>query len=297
MTDEPAGSDNVSARSPEPGDVLLGTFRLGKPDGDESGPGRRPAGYPLRLTIPPEPNDYEEEDDEVEPEDERTPLQKAKDAVRDSLLAQLASLRDDDEDDAYKKLFQEARTLHAGHLPLLVEWLRFTYGDGPPYDDKQRAARVVAAADKVIGAIDRDELTKALGVKYDKENAKDLAIQKRTNERKAALVEALTKKARVLLEGGKLKKADFEKTWVELRRFVDVKQAKYARFRYEVEIANGFLGKALEIVRETIKEHPFEKKAYAKRIELYEKLGWDHWAALEKRWLLRRFPPGGYPPF
>ncbi|MDJ0974749.1 MAG: hypothetical protein QNJ98_09850, partial [Planctomycetota bacterium] len=250
-----------------------------------------------RLTIPPEPNEYEEEDDEVEPEDERTPLQKSKDAVRDALLAQLASLRDDGEDEAYKKLFQQARSLHAGHLPLLVEWLRFVYGDGPPFDDKQQANRVYAAAEKVIDAIDRDALTKALGVKYDKEDAKDLARQKRANERKAAYVEALTKKARVLLEAGKASKADFEKTWVELRRFVDVKQSKYARFRYEVEIANGFLGKALEIVRDTIKEHPFEKKAYAKRIELYEKLGWDHWAALEKRWLLRRFPPGGYPPF
>lgn len=281
----------------EPGDVLLGTFRLGKPDGDESGPGRRPAGYPLRVSVPPEPNDYDEEKDEVEPADKRTPIQKAEDAVRDALLKELATLREDGEDAAYKQLFQEARTRYAGHVPLLVEWLRYTYGEGPPYEDDGRRARVEQAADKVIAAIDRDALAKALGVRYDPKDPEELATKKRVEERRDALVEALTKKARVLLEAGKARTKDFEAAWADLRRYADITEAKYARFRYAMALADGFLGKALEIAREAIKDSPFDKQGYRWRIELYEKLGWAHWAALEKRWLLRRFPPGGYPPF
>lgn len=280
----------------EPGDVLHGRFHLGKSSSNEKGAGRRPGGYAVRYTIPPEPVDYEE-DESVEPADDRDALQKARDAVRDGLVSQLAGLRKGKEADAFKKLHREAVKAYPRHLDLKREWLRFVLGDGPPYKDKARAARVRRAVKEVLGALDRDEIAKALGVKYDATKPEDLRTKKEADKQRAALVEALHADARVLVSQLPGSKAEFEKVYTELRRFQDVGKGAYVWLTYELELSHEHYGKALEILGTQIKAAPQKKKAYKKRLALFTKLGWSHLVERESSWMLRRFPPAGFPPF
>ena len=89
---------------------------------------------------------------------------------------------------------------------------------------------------------------------------------------------------------------DFERTFAELRKWVDTTDDKYVLLHIRREKRHGRLGNALELLNRHITKSKQQKMLFDKRIKLLNELGWAHWRDYEKKWLLLRMPKE-YAPF
>ena len=98
---------------------------------------------------------------------------------------------------AFDALFTALDGEYAGHIPLLQARLRFLD------DEKARAGRlpaVVAAAEAVVKEVDQTALALHFGTKVDEADPVQVKARGEMEERKAALADALARKARALID-------------------------------------------------------------------------------------------------
>ncbi|KAL5139714.1 Tripeptidyl-peptidase 2 [Glycine soja] len=90
----------------------------------------------------------------------------------------------------------------------------------------------------------------------------------------------------------------FLENFNELKKWVDVKCTKYGILLVTNERRNQRLGTALKVLSDIIQDdaEPSKKKFYELKLSLLEEIGWTHFAANEREWMLVRFPPS-LPPF
>ncbi len=269
------------------GDVLLGTIEYGKADAERPGSGERPGGFPLRFVVPPRGK----------------PADKAATAapkdVWEFKLAQLQALPDPTSkefDELSKELLKDRRD----DLPVLVARLHRLDTEA---EREQRLDRIVAAADAVIEHIDAAKLAAHFGVRVDTDDAKAAAERDKMTKQRDALIDALYRKGRALgymdlpevlakrpIKDKPAHDKAFEANFAELRRWVDTTEASYYLLHARRERRQGRPGRALEALNRHMPWHPLNPEHAAKRGELYEELGWKHWAAYERQWQIIRFP-------
>ncbi|KAG6541056.1 hypothetical protein Mapa_017543 [Marchantia paleacea] len=90
----------------------------------------------------------------------------------------------------------------------------------------------------------------------------------------------------------------FEENYKELRKWVDTASSKFALLTVKREDRAGRQGIAIKALNDLIQDDskPPQKNLFELRIQLFEKIGWAHIAAYERKWLSVRFP-SGYPLF
>ena len=270
--------------SAKPGDILYGEFTVGAGEESLSGSGKRPGGFPIRYIVGPKPQKPPSDPEPTEVEDQRSVSEKFDQAIRDAKLEQLTKLTQAETDNGqFDDLFQKLSIEYPGHLPLLLEQLRFL--DSLP-NRKEKLRDIVLSAEVVTSRISGDELALHFGRKHDSFDPVALQERKEMKEKKAFLVEALARMALAYScmsneEEGAHEK--FVETLKHLKEWIDIESIdKYSQLHMEREERAGRLGSVLKIVNKLLSKDPKEKdfllpvtKAwlYEKRIDLLGKLG------------------------
>lgn len=85
----------------------------------------------------------------------------------------------------------------------------------------------------------------------------------------------------------------FEENFKELKKWVDVKSAKYGILLVKRERRAQRLGTALKVLSDIIQDNaePAKKKFYELKLSLLDEIGWTHIATYERQWMHVRFPP------
>ncbi len=284
---KPPAAGQVPA-SAQPGDVLLGTIDYSKADAERPGSGERPGGFPLRFVVPPRGKPADKVAVPAVPKD-----------MWELKLAQLQALPDPTSKD-FEELCQELLKDRRDPTPVLVARLHRLDTEA---EREQRLDRIVAAADAVIAPIDSAKLAAHFGVRVDTDDPKATSEREKMTKLRDTLVDALYRKGRALgymdlpevLEKRPIKdkaahdKA-FEANFAELRRWVDTAEASYYLLHARRERRMGRPGRALDALNKHLPWQPPSAEQAAKRGELYEELGWKHWAAYERQWQMIRFP-------
>jgi len=294
----------------QPGDVLLGTLALGASESKLGGAGDRPGGYRLTYVVPPKPVEKDKTADPgtagMSEPNKPTPAQRLAEAVRDLKVARLAELHDEANAALFDQVAAEVLAEYPNFLPVLVEQLMRADGQ----DRDKNLPVVVAAADRVIAQIDTAKLAAHYGVKLDPDDEAAAKVRAELDRQKAALTEALSRKARALLDQAlqarpttaradiTTKPADepFEQAFAELAKWVDTTADDYLLLHIDRERYYGRLGEALKLLNKKLADVKPDKKLYTKRAALLGELGWTHWQQYDEKWLLLRFP-ATYPPF
>jgi tripeptidyl-peptidase-2 len=279
----------------KPGDVLFGSMTFGEEGTDRPGAGRRPDGWPITMTVAPEGDEDEPapEASDDEPKDERGPLEKLAETVRDDRLAALEKLGDD-EDDAFRTLAAQIETDWPDWLPLWTARLARVDDDEGKGDTKA----ILAAADEVIARVDTTALAAWFGVQADDD---DPAVKKESKEKKEtrdALRDALLRRARALEVAAGEKPDDEERAaaadgaWDRLQRWADMDSDEIGDLELMRAERQGRLGTALELVNGRLDDAEKPDEDLRKtRLEVLEQLGWTHWVENERRALVVDFPP------
>lgn len=295
----------------EAGDVLSGSVTFGTSGDRLYGSSSRSEGFPITCVVPPKQGDKPEiepseskKDEQAEDEEELAPADKLAKELADGIfemkMGKLAAIEDDELfATVYAELeteIAEAREGDAGEsLKLLaVKLERVSKDEDASLDDK------LAAADAILGSIDRENIAAWNGVKRDKDAEdydEDRAEAVKVAEKHLKL--ALDHRARALMaaaeasEGGE-QTAEllerFEDALDEIDRWSDLA----ADDRFDLRLAKtklqGHKAQALAMVRAKVKDEP-EKKAHREdMVALLEELGWDEWAEIERRRTVVEFP-------
>eukprot|EP00742_Colponemidia_sp_Colp-10_P008114 GILJ01008758.1.p1 GENE.GILJ01008758.1~~GILJ01008758.1.p1 ORF type:complete len:1249 (+),score=195.85 GILJ01008758.1:73-3819(+) len=274
------------------GDLFLGSIVYGKKV-DNAAQSKRPRPPSLVYVVPPPAN--KPATTTAEPADTRTNKQKLEDAIRDLKVSHMSKITDLAE---FQATFQELSKEYPSHLPLFSANLQFLD------DEKQRKNRlneVIGAADLVINQIDQTRLAQWFGTLHTGEEPEVIAAKKENEKKKEALVDALFRKGRALLE---LVQNDpqpdtirsFDEHYQDLQKWVDPTEAKYCLVHIEREKRNGRLGTALKLLNKHASTAGgdlglTQKQFFETRAALLGALGLGHWQQYEKRWNLIRFPP------
>lgn len=282
----------------KPGDTLLGTVNYAKLDDRLPGEGAKPGGYPLVLHVPPAAT--AEKKDEPKDDDPRSELEKLAEAVRDLRVSKLANLRGEKDREAFEKLADEILKDYPNHLPVLVEKLKRLDDD----KREERVPEIVAACDAILGQIDTAKLAAFAGVKQTVEDAATKRYVDEMDKLKSTLVDTLYRKGRAYAHQDPPKDEAARKAWddafeqnfVELRKWVNTTDKDYVLLHIARERFHGRLGNAIKLLDAHIKENKPDKKLSEKRAEIFDELGWKHWADHERKWTLIRYP-ATYPPF
>ncbi|MBK9118998.1 MAG: S8 family serine peptidase [Phycisphaerales bacterium] len=280
-----------------PGDRLLGHFTLGAQDEALPGLGHRPGGFPLTYIVAPQPVPAKRAPEADE--DEPAATERYAEALRAFKLEQLAKFREAADAVLFDRIAAELLAAKADDLGVLVEQLK--RADERRKEDPQG---VIAAADRVLGAIDATALAAHFGTQPDPEDQAAGKVRKEMEAQKGALVAALFRKARATHLRAEQAGSDattaparteaaalFERTWLELQKWTDTTSEEYLTMHVQREIERGRLGAALERITAQIEKQPTRKEWYTLRRDLYERLGWAHWLEYEERWEWLRFPP------
>nr|CAB3450616.1 unnamed protein product [Digitaria exilis] len=247
--------------------------------------------------------------------------------VRDTKIKFLSSLKQENEEDksAWSELVASLKSEYPKYTPLLAKILECVL-QKTAYDDKiGHEKEVIAAADEVVGSIDKEELAKYLSLNSDPEDEEAQKFKKKMEETRDQLADALYQKGLALAEIESLKSDEsieasakdiFEENYKELIKWVDAKSAKYGTLTVLRERRCGRPGTALKVcyayqfpiickcshilfhvLNELIQnESEPKKKLYDLKIQLVEEMGWSHVSTYEKQWMQVRFPPT-LPPF
>lgn len=161
------------------------------------------------------------------------------------------------------------------------------------------AADRIAACDRIIAAVNAKQILDFEAVRRTPiETIAVKAEAARIKEAKAALLEALSTKCRVLQAADVLDVAAFEAALKSLAAFVSVDDRPYVDvFAFDEERC-GRLGSALNALNKCIAQGAACDVAYAPefkalvdaRIALLKKLQWTPWLEYQEAWRLRTFP-------
>lgn len=184
------------------GDLLTGSLVLEKAKGKEQPQSRRPRGFRVSYVVPPPPPEAPKGPSKPTAQDKRTEETKLEEKVRDVKVQHLGGLTDST---AFESLFKKLLDDYPAHIPLHQARLRFLDEEN---SRNERLPDVVSAANSVIDLVDRQALASHFGVKVDENDPEAMKVRGDMEEKKAALVDALARKARALIDrrGGGEKK-------------------------------------------------------------------------------------------
>jgi len=178
----------------KPGDVLVGSLVLEKAGGKDQPKSKRPRGFRLSYVVPPPPPEAAKAPSEPTAPDERTEEIKLAEKVRDVKVQHLGGLT---EAVAFDALFAKLLEEYPAHIPLLQARLMFLDGEKTR---KDKLGEVIGAAEAVVATVDTQELALHFGVKVDENDPKAVKARGEMEEKKAALSNALARKARALID-------------------------------------------------------------------------------------------------
>jgi len=277
------------------GDILSGSATFEDRSANLAGAGRRPGGTEIKYFV----GSIAKEEKEVkakplEAQDTRTDDEKMVEAIRSAKLEFLKKLSEKKEDsENFISLYQKLVTEYPGHLPLLVEGLKF-------YDDKVRRkdnlVNVISAANDVIKSIDEAALAGHFGMKHDDEDAESCKIHKDSEEKKSFLIDALARKARAVAEDVSVDPSSnaFGQSLKHLQKWVDTSSKKYSVLTLEREKLDGNLGSRLKLLTELLEKRgddtkdsfaPMTKVDILKeRMKVLEALSFTHLKERQEKW-------------
>ncbi|XP_024527545.1 tripeptidyl-peptidase 2 [Selaginella moellendorffii] len=325
------GDDKAPKDAPI-GTLLMGKMTLGKTSfannkGEENGQAC-PAVSRVVVPIAPAAKNDEKAKDK-EPEQQKSPFKKIEEEVRDVKIKLLSLLpRTTKEERA--EWSSQANSLKAeftNYIPLLSEILQKLAASK---DSEQDYDEVIAAADELISCIEKDALAKFIAMKNEPEDADAVQAKKDMEMQRDAFLDALCKKLTAIAEkeeqqnkAGVFESAkqesietpqdesgegssevvkeedkkqedssEYEATFAELRKWVDITSSKYALFNVKRERKLKRYGNALKALNELIQDDskPPQKPLFELRIRILEEMGLKHWVEYEKHWLAIRFP-------
>jgi len=286
------------------GDVLFGTCYYASDNSSLPGDGKRPGGFSISFVTGPKAAKATSNDTPTPPEEERSHEDELNEAVRDLKLEHLRKLKGKEKEAAkFTKLYDELVKDYPDHLPLLLEGLR-NVDDGP--DRKSKLGAIVEASDKIIDKIAVDELATHYGRNYDKQSPTESKERKEMDKKKAALTEALARKARArsLEDDGSDK---FDAALNELKKWVDIDaKQEYAFLVLDRDSKAKHYGKVLGYVKTLLKnDGEGTKKGIAplsrsdllkRRAEVLVHLGYNELGVINQELLLVAGPKS-YLPF
>ncbi len=290
----------------QPGDLLLGALEFAAASDTLPGEGKRPGGWRVTCLVPPVGGEGgEKKPAKAAAADPKSPAEKYAEALHDFRLKQLAQWHDPADGALFDRVAAELLAERPGDVSVLLEQLR--RADGKQREDD--LAAVVAAADQVLAQIDREKLAAHFGLKLDPDDQAAQRTRQEMEKQRDALVEALRRKARALLDRERLAPvtqpvglppdaaADaFEETFAELARWVDTTTGDYLPLHIDRLRRLGQQGAALKLLNRKIADSTPDRALLEQRAALLGELGWRHWQQYEQQWLLIRFP-AEYPPF
>ncbi len=272
-------------KAAQPGDLLLGSIKFSAPDEKLPGEGERPGGFTAIYRVPPKPATEKDKkpDKEKDEDDKKSTEERVRETLRDAKVAQLAKLRDPNDAAVFEKLLAEVLGDYPDHLPALVEALK--RADGKQREKNLEA--VVAAADKIIAAIDREALAAHYGVNLDPDDKAAAKARKEMDKRKSALVDALHARAKALLDlagkeaaGSDARRsadATAEAAFGDLAKWVDTTEADYLPLHIDRLARIGKPGEALKLLNKRIADSKPDRALREQRAGLFGQLGWAHW--------------------
>lgn len=247
---------------------------------------------------------------------EKTPQEELKEALRDAEVKFLQSMKTDTDDKktAFESMLSDLKMRFPDHLPVVRQQLKYrtsccatSAGGGTEMADVDETTfrAVLTAADEVLQAIDATELAVYIARKCPEEGEDGAKRKKEMEERKSAVIEALSAKCTALLDIEEKKFSStqdgslFDDAFAELRRWVDpaASDAAHALLLSRRERRCGRYAMALKALDKAAnpEDKPTPKDVYKMRIRLFELLGWSHWAVAEERKLRKAFPPHSRP--
>ncbi|KAJ4800193.1 Tripeptidyl-peptidase 2 [Rhynchospora pubera] len=305
-------------KSAPTGSVLVGSMSYGmvtlSSKSDDQNNQRSPASYDITYLVP--PSKVDEGKDKASSTTKKSATERLAEEVRDTKIGFLSSVKrdTDEEKSTWQKLTAALKSEYPKYTPLLAKVLEGLLAGAGDHDKDTHYQEVIAAADEVIGSIDREELAKYLSLKPDPDDEEAQDYKKKMEAARNHLAEALYQKGLALAEIESLQpvkspsepqegddnlaksneKSDkFEENYKELIKWVDIKSNKYSMLLIVRERRCGRLGTALKVLNDRIQDdsEPPKKSLYDLKIKLVDDIGWSHVAAYERQWMHVRFPP------
>jgi len=163
--------------------------------------------------------------------------------------------------------------------------------------DAAMLTKLVAAAEEVVALLDVTALAAAFGVAIDKDDKEQAKQRKKDEAKKKALVVALHTKALALadlhaLDAAAHPLAALDAAVAALHKWAA--HSEHVKLTCRWHKAHGRSATALSVLNETLgkEKKPPSKENLELKTELYDALGWSHWASLGKAVLHVKFPPG-----
>jgi tripeptidyl-peptidase-2 len=213
-------ADDKMPKDASPGRILIGSLHVGLKNDGKAAPGS----YQISFTIPPKKVDGMKKDESPEKEEVKDLLEKA---IRDAKLKVLQDIPSDQET-KYMTMYESMKKEYPDHLPLFLEELKRAKADflkeGEP-SSKDRRLRALNAIYNINGCIDKSELAIFLAKKCHEDGAEANKQKKEMEDKKGALLTALTSKFDILLRSSfddkSIEKEEIDRAFVELREWVD----------------------------------------------------------------------------
>ena len=195
--------DDKMPKDAAPGSSLVGSLSLGLCTSNGSA---APHSVPLQLCCPPAKPSNDNNGsgaDTTAANDEKSAEEKLGEAIRDTKVKFLKDLKTDtpEQETLYQSTRAELLTAYPAHMPLLLEGLSRTSETASKEKTPKGYEAVIAAADKIISAIDTGAIAEHVARKcHDDDGTEATAAKKALDEKKSALVEALAAKCNALLD-------------------------------------------------------------------------------------------------
>jgi len=296
-------------KSSRAGDRLAGRIKFGKSESSLAGAQQKPGAFPLSVTVPPSPKEDDSKEASSSEEDQTPSLQERLWAAK---LEHLAELRHKKEKKQFNNLARDLLKEKPDNVDVLRERLRYLDDS----DRKPHLPEIVELTDKILATINTKRLSRHFGVRHEAEDESPGKAHEEMQSQKELLADTLYRKARALAYmdlPAKYSPPDskparkfpktfeerdtlFERTYSELSKWVDPKDAKYILLYLRRERRNDRPATALKALNEHVKNSPPKKLLHKKRADIFDELGWIHWRDYERKWMLIRFP-SAYPPF
>mmetsp|Transcript_28630 Transcript_28630/g.91316 ORF Transcript_28630/g.91316 Transcript_28630/m.91316 type:complete len:570 (+) Transcript_28630:973-2682(+) len=298
----PPGADSLPSDG-KLGSTLSGKVTWGKLSPTCGAAKGCPAASTLSCSVVPKGKAKETE---VKDEADKLPVkERASEAVRDAKVKLLGDLAKDTSEEGrgdWEALRAELESEYPAHLPLLSSVLA-TLDKAPAKeeggDKAKRLERVVAAADKLVAAVDPLPLYQLVARKCEPEEPGSTKETKDLEAQKKALAEGLKCKAVALLDLEELQppaaaapeeEDTFEAAFAALRVWADTEDAPHALLHARRERRKGRPCLALKALMGLEGSDKYTKEVAELSAALMRDLGWGHCAERELGSVADRFP-------
>lgn len=299
----PLSPDAKLPKDAAPGSLLLGSLSVGLKSNKN---GAAPGLAQIACTVPMAKKTNDNPDSSSSEKSSKDTSLLLKEKIRDAKVNFLKSmeLSKDDDRAMYEGLLKELENEWPCHLPVLQEVLsrlQSTKENVPNKNDHLH--KIIRAADDILAAVDLVELAVFFARKCPEEGPDASERKKEAEDKKNAVVEALSAKIEALMDLKENEKQNsdlgdpMEDAYKMLCSWIDPstdpnyvilmsrREERASRFASAIQA----LIKIQDCSEEESKIMKI-KELMDLKVVLFEKLGWKHWAKAEKAKILNSFP-------